>query len=157
MDAYFNTFDKDFSFLRQRIKEVLHEEVELNEIVQLVGKDSLSEDQKLTLDTANTIKSEFLQQDAFSKHDFTCPLEKTIGMMKCIIDYYQNGLKAIKEPSKKEDRISYAFLKNQTAAQANKLKQMKFQHPRQSKQEIQAYFNEFSDEICNAFKKMMDR
>ena len=42
--------------MRQRIKEILHEEVELNEIVQLVGKDSLSEDQKLTLDIANIIK-----------------------------------------------------------------------------------------------------
>jgi len=50
LDKYFNeNYDKEFSYLRQKIKEVLHEEVELNEIVQLVGKDSLSEDQKLTL------------------------------------------------------------------------------------------------------------
>lgn len=60
--------------MRQTLKEVLHEEVELNEIVQLVGKDSLSEDQKLTLDIAKIIKEEFLQQNAFSKYDFTCPL-----------------------------------------------------------------------------------
>ncbi|MCL4121779.1 UNVERIFIED_CONTAM: hypothetical protein GTU68_026233 [Idotea baltica] len=74
LDPYFNQYDKEFSMLRQRIKEILHEEVELNEIVQLVGKDSLSEDQKLTLDIANIIKGEFLQQNAFSKHDYTCPL-----------------------------------------------------------------------------------
>ena len=48
----------------------------LNEIVQLVGRDSLSEDQKLTLEIANIIKGEFLQQNAFSDFDFTCPLEK---------------------------------------------------------------------------------
>jgi len=42
--------------------------------VQLVGRDSLSEDQKLTLEIANIIKNEFLQQNAFSEHDFTCPL-----------------------------------------------------------------------------------
>jgi V-type H+-transporting ATPase subunit A len=65
--------------LRQRIKEILHEEVELNEIVQLVGRDSLSEDQKLTLEIANIIKGEFLQQNAFSEHDFTCPLEKVLS------------------------------------------------------------------------------
>ena len=76
LDPYFNQFDKEFSTLRQRIKEILHEEVELNEIVQLVAKDSLSEDQKLTLEIANIIKGEFLQQNAFSEHDFTCPLEK---------------------------------------------------------------------------------
>lgn len=145
LDPYFNQFDKDFSSLRQTIKEILHEEVELNEIVQLVGKDSLSEDQKLTLDIAKVIKEEFLQQNAFSPYDFTCPLEKTIGMMRCIVHYYGNGLKAIKEPSKKEDRISFALLKNQTSAQFNKLKDMKFENPRQSKQEIQGYFSKFCE------------
>ena len=59
---------------------------------------------------------------------------QTIGMMRCIIHYYEMGLKAINERSKKEDKISYALLKNQTGAQFNKLKQMKFQHPRQTKQ-----------------------
>ena len=76
LEPFFNQFDKEFSTLRQRVKEVLQEEVELNEIVQLVGRDSLSEDQKLTLEIANIIKNEFLQQNAFSKHDYTCPLEK---------------------------------------------------------------------------------
>lgn len=66
-------------------------------------------------------------------------------MMRCIVHYFEMGMKAIKEPSKKEDKISYALLKNQTIAQANKLKQMKFQDPRQSKQELQAYFSEFAD------------
>ncbi len=81
LDKYFNeNFDKEFSYLRQRIKEILHEEVELNEIVQLVGKDSLSEDQKLTLEIANIIKGEFLQQNAYSDHDFMCPLEKVLSI-----------------------------------------------------------------------------
>ena len=71
--------------MRQTIKEILHEEVELNEIVQLVGKDSLSEDQKLTLDIAKVIKEEFLQQNAFSPYDFTCPLEKVTYFL--ILDY----------------------------------------------------------------------
>jgi hypothetical protein len=48
-------------------------------------------------------------------------------------------------------------LKNQTIAQANKLKQMKFQDPKQSKQELQAFFSEFVDEISTAFKKLMDK
>ena len=76
LDPYFNNFDKEFSHLRQKIKEILHEEVELIEIVQLVGRDSLSEDQKLTLEISKIIKEEFLQQNAFSEWDYTCPLEK---------------------------------------------------------------------------------
>lgn len=115
------------------------------EIVQLVGKDSLSEDQKLTLEMANIIKSEFLQQDAFSDYDFTCPLEKTIGMMKCIITYFELAKKAIVETSRKADRISYAFLKTETSKQLNQLKQMKFQTPKQSKQDLQNYFKGLQD------------
>lgn len=76
LDSYFNKIDSEFSSLRQKIKEILHEEVELTEIVQLVGRDSLSEDQKLTLDIAKVIKEEFLQQNAFTDYDYKCPLEK---------------------------------------------------------------------------------
>lgn len=75
-------------------------------------------------------------------------------MMKCIVHYYENGLRAIKEPSKKEDRISFALLKNQTSAQFNKLKDMKFENPKQSKQEIKAYFERFVEEIDTAFKNL---
>lgn len=53
--------------------------------MQLVGRDSLSEDQKLTLEISKIIKEEFLQQNAFSEWDYTCPLEKTAGMMRCIV------------------------------------------------------------------------
>jgi len=62
----------------------------LTEIVQLVGKDSLGEDQKATLGVAKIIKEEFLQQNAFSTYDYNCPLPKTIGMMRCIITYYES-------------------------------------------------------------------
>lgn len=61
LDPYFNGFDPDFSHLRTQIKKILQEENELNEIVQLVGKDSLSEDQKLTLEIARIIREDFLQ------------------------------------------------------------------------------------------------
>lgn len=50
LDPYFDGFDSEFSYLRTKFKEILQEEAELNEIVQLVGRDSLSEDQKLVLE-----------------------------------------------------------------------------------------------------------
>lgn len=78
-------------------------------------------------------------------------------MMKCIVLYYEMAKKAIIETSKRPDRINYAFLKSQTSAQLNKLSKMKFQKPSLSKQELKAYFVDFSDEITNAFKKLMDR
>jgi V-type H+-transporting ATPase subunit A len=65
--------------------------------VQLVGKDSLSEDQKVILEIAKIIREDYLQQNAFSDYDYTCPLYKTIGMMKCIVCFFDCAKRAIAE------------------------------------------------------------
>ena len=67
----------------------------MSEIVQLVGKDSLSDDQKLTLEIAKIIREDYLQQNAFTSWDFTCPLDKSIGMMRCIVLFYDLAKQAI--------------------------------------------------------------
>jgi len=74
--------------LKEAIKKIFQQEDELTEIVQLAGRESLSEDHKAVLKTAKIIKDEFLQQDSFSKHDFNCPMHKTTGMMKAIVKFY---------------------------------------------------------------------
>merc|ERR1712032_342018 len=85
LQPYFERFDKDYDRLQQSTKEILQKEDDLQEIVQLVGKDSLSEDQKCTLEVARVIREDFLQQNGFTDYDFLCPLAKTIGMMKVIV------------------------------------------------------------------------
>jgi len=111
--------------LRTQLKEILHEETELNEIVQLVGKDSLSEDQKLSLEVARIIREDFLQQNAFSEYDYMCPLEKTIGMMRAIVTYYEGARKAIVESSS-ETKINWNDIHFQTKPLFTELTQMKF-------------------------------
>lgn len=74
---------------KAQVSTILQEENDLIEIVQLVGKDSLDELQKTTLEVSKIIKDEFLQQNAFSDWDYNCPLYKTVGMLKCIIKYYE--------------------------------------------------------------------
>jgi V-type H+-transporting ATPase subunit A len=80
LDPYFNkTFDESYSRLKNRAKEILATQDSLQEIVQLVGKESLSEDQKVIIDVADIIIEDFLAQNAFSKYDFTCPLAKSVS------------------------------------------------------------------------------
>jgi len=86
-----------------------------------------------------------LQQNAFSENDFSCPLEKTTGMMKAIVRYYEYAHKAIEETAKRPDRINFAFLKTQTATQLTKLKNMKFQNPRVDRKEIVEVFANLVD------------
>merc|ERR1712176_1215534 len=95
LEPYFEKYDAEYSMLQQKMKEILQKEDDLQEIVQLVGKDSLSEDQKCTLEVARIIREDFLQQNGFSDYDFMCPLAKTCGMLKAIITFYDRGLQAI--------------------------------------------------------------
>merc|ERR1719478_1878943 len=77
LEPFMEKLDPEYGFLQQKMKEILQKEDDLQEIVQLVGKDSLSEDQKCTLDIAKIIREDFLQQNGFSEYDFRCPLAKT--------------------------------------------------------------------------------
>jgi len=98
--------------------------------VQLVGKDSLSEDQKAILKTAQIIKEEFLQQDAFSAYDFNCPLLKTAGMMKVICKFYDNCMRVITDSAKAERKISMGFIEQTLKTNVmSDLTEMKFKDP----------------------------
>ena len=110
LEPFFNQFDPEYVECKNNIKRLLQDEEDLTEVVQLVGKDSLSEDQKLILEIAKVIKNDFLQQNSFTEYDFTCPLVKTTGMMKCIMTYFNYALKTIKESSG-ENKKTLAFVK----------------------------------------------
>jgi len=70
---------------RGKIQKILQEEEELERIVRLIGKDTLSETQNGLLLTADIIKEGFLQQSAISETDAYCPFEKTDLMARTII------------------------------------------------------------------------
>ena len=60
-----------------QVSEILQNEEDLSEIVQLVGKSSLGETDKITLEIAKLIKDDFLQQNGFTPYDRVCPFYKT--------------------------------------------------------------------------------
>lgn len=92
---FYNDIDPSFIKDRTICKEILQMEDELNEIVQLVGRNSLSEKDKLTLDISRLIKEDFLQQNGYSEYDHFSPFIKTRLMLKNIIAYYTFSLKAV--------------------------------------------------------------
>ena len=66
---------------------ILQEEQELNEIVQLVGKDSLSANDQITLETAKMIREDFLQQNGFMEIDWYSSYDRQFQMMGLIFEY----------------------------------------------------------------------
>ncbi|HOL42098.1 MAG TPA: V-type ATP synthase subunit A, partial [Methanospirillum sp.] len=79
---------RDWYQFRGRAMYILQKEVELQEIVQLVGPDALPDKEKIVLEIARIIREDFLQQSAYSDDDSFCPLEKQYWMLKVIIWYY---------------------------------------------------------------------
>jgi V-type H+-transporting ATPase subunit A len=155
LEEYYNQYDPEFMKVKTKIREILQEEEDLTEIVQLVGRDSLSEDQKAVLEVAKVIREDFLQQNAFSPYDYNCPLYKTLGMMKAIVKFFENSKKAINESQKSERKISFAIIQNSVEKQLLELSQMKFKDPQLPKEEMMKYFSNLNEEIDNEFRKLL--
>ncbi len=94
-DWYNEHIAADFSKLRQFAMSVLQEEAELNEIVRLVGADALSYKDRLTMETAKSIREDYLHQNAFHEVDTYASLEKQYQMMKLIYDFHRLGNEAL--------------------------------------------------------------
>ncbi|ELZ51268.1 V-type ATP synthase subunit A [Halorubrum coriense DSM 10284] len=85
----------DWAERRQWAVDVLDEETELQEIVQLVGKDALPDDQQLTLEVARYLREAYLQQNAFHPVDTFCPPEKTYLMLTTIQTFNDEAFDAL--------------------------------------------------------------
>ena len=77
------------SFFKNRAKamSILQEEASLNEIVQLVGKDSLSPADQLTLEVAKMLREDYLQQNAFVDIDSFSTYDRQAKLMSLILKY----------------------------------------------------------------------
>merc|ERR1711972_1149612 len=141
--------------LQQKMKEILQKEDDLQEIVQLVGKDSLSEDQKCTLEVAKIIREDFLQQNGYTTYDFFCPLAKTIGMMRCIVGFHENSQKAMAEFSG-DQKVTWGTINSFMKNIIKKITDMKFEMPRQPEEHFKKVFGELNDEIAAAFRNLAE-
>lgn len=89
--------DENFSEQRTEAMRLLQVEAELQEIVQLVGVDSLSDSDRLILETARSIREDFLHQNSFHEVDTYTSLNKQYRMLGLILKFKELGDKAIKE------------------------------------------------------------
>ena len=153
LEPYFNTFDPEYIELRSTAAEILQREEELQEIVQLVGKDSLSESDKIILETAKIIREEFLQQNAFSDHDKYCPLYKTVWMLRNIITFYQEGQRAVAE-TRGGDSISWVTIESKIPRAKVLLQEMKFRLPSEGEAKNIAHFKQVNDDIIAMFASL---
>lgn len=92
---YDNNVSKEWMPSRARFMEILHDEAELKEIVKLIGMDALSPNDRLKMETARSIREDFLHQLAFHEVDTYTSLKKQLYMMKLILGFNDEAAKVI--------------------------------------------------------------
>ncbi|MDD6154162.1 MAG: V-type ATP synthase subunit A [Eubacteriales bacterium] len=89
--------NKEFPVLRSRALSLLQEEAELNEVVQLVGVDALSFEDRIKLEACKSIREDYLHQNAFHDVDTFSSMNKQYKLLKLIMMYYDVCEDAVKK------------------------------------------------------------
>merc|ERR1711871_1078500 len=144
---FYGAQDPTFVFLRTKVKEILQHEEDLNEIVQLVGKDSLAESAKI-------IREDYLQQNAYTPYDNYCPFYKSVWMLRNIVEFHEAAQKAI-ESSTAERKITWNTIKSQLNQLIYKVTSMKFQDCKvEGEEAVCAHYKALNEEIVSSFNNL---
>ena len=107
LGSWFNeNVSDEWTTLRARLMALLSDEASLDEIVKLVGMDALSPTDRLKMETARSIREDFLHQLAFHDVDTYSSLRKQYLMMKLVLRFYDGSLDALKKGADIEKLVS---------------------------------------------------
>ncbi|VDO06827.1 unnamed protein product [Brugia timori] len=127
----------------------------MSEIVQLVGKASLAESDKITLEVAKLIKDDFLQQNGYTPYDRFCPFYKTVGMLKNMIAFYDLAKHAVESTAQAENKITWAIIRDHMSDIMYELSSMKFKDPvKDGEQKIKKDYDELLEQMQTAFRNL---
>lgn len=132
---------EEFVELRSQAMQLLEEESELQEIARLVGIESLSARERLVLESARSIREDFLHQNAFHPQDTYTSFSKQYLMLRIILHFHNLGAKALEEGRSLEEITGLEV--------REKISKMKFL-PEKDPDVLEVYM-----EVDNAFKKLL--
>ncbi|MDD2571948.1 MAG: V-type ATP synthase subunit A [Eubacteriales bacterium] len=87
----------DFSRFRMDAMALLQDESELEEIVRLIGQDALSDADRLKLESARSLREDFLHQNSFDEVDTYTSLNKQFKMLQLVMQFYYEAQKALSQ------------------------------------------------------------
>jgi len=143
-DYFLEKLGKQWMDNINRAMLILQEEAELEEIVRLVGLDALSPENRLIMETARSIREDFLHQNAFHEVDTYTSYTKMAKMMQIIMAFHDMGKDALKN--------GVSILDIAALPVREKIARMKY--ITESKIEE---FDSLNDEISAAFKELKEK
>jgi len=155
LDEYFDRNYPDFVQVRTQCSQILQEEEDLSEIVQLVGKASLAEADKITLEVAKLIKEDFLQQNSYTSYDRFCPFYKSTLMLRNMISFYNAAKHAVETTAQSENRITWVVIREALQDVLYQLSSMKFKDPSvESEAQIRKDLDDLNENMLQAFRTL---
>uniref|UniRef100_A0A3Q2PRF5 H(+)-transporting two-sector ATPase n=1 Tax=Fundulus heteroclitus TaxID=8078 RepID=A0A3Q2PRF5_FUNHE len=155
LDEYYDKHFPEFVPLRTKAKEILQEEEDLAEIVQLVGKASLAETDKITLEVAKLIKDDFLQQNGYTPYDRFCPFYKTVGILSNMIAFYDMSRHAVETTAQSDNKITWAMIREHMGEVLYRISSMKFKDPvKDGEAKIKGEYAQLLEDMQNAFRTL---
>ena len=152
LEPYYEKNSPGFPALRASARGLLQKDSDLAEIVQLVGKSALGENDKVTLEVARIIKDDYLQQNGISAYDQFCPFYKTNGMLKNMIDYNDKAQAAINN----NPEMTWSRIREHTSDIFYRLTQQKFEDPKDGEKAILEKFDQLSNDMAESFRSLSD-
>ncbi|CAO3638147.1 unnamed protein product [Cunninghamella blakesleeana] len=149
LEPYYEQQDPEYISLRDKTKEILQMEENLSEIVQLVGKSGLNETDKITLEVAQLLKDDFLQQNGYSNYDRYCPFYKTSWMLRNFIGFYTHATHAVEASN---NQITWAKIRDSFGDIIYKLSSMKFEDPADGEAALVEKYTALYKEIETKFR-----
>ena len=157
LEPFYEKTDPEFLSLRAKAREVLQKEDELNEIVQLVGKDSLAESDKITLETAKFLKEDFLQQNSFTAYDKYCPFYKSAGMLRNIVRFHDLANAAVEKTANADGaKITYNVVRARMGDLMYRIASQKFEDPATGEETVTHRLDELRRDLAAAFRQLED-
>lgn len=150
LDKWYEKDYPEFPRLRDRIKQLLSDSEELDQVVQLVGKSALSDPDKITLDISTLLKEDFLQQNGYSTYDQFCPIWKTEWMMKLMMGFHDEAQKAIAQGQ------SWNKVRDATSDLQAKLRTLKFEEPSDGQEAVSKKYEQIQQDMLDKFAAVMD-
>ena len=96
-------YDGEWAKSRIEAMSLLEDEDRLKEIVRLVGIDSLSKDERMILETAKSLREDFLHQNAFHEVDTYASMDKQFKMLRNILTFHHLAMEALKRGAALKD------------------------------------------------------
>jgi V-type H+-transporting ATPase subunit A len=157
LEPFYEKTDSEFLALRATARDVLQKEDELNEIVQLVGKDSLAESDKITLETAKFLKEDFLQQNSFTAYDKYCPFYKSAAMLRNILAFHAAANAAVERTAGGEGaKITFNVIKARMGDLMYRVASQKFEDPAEGEEKVTKTLAVLHDDLLASFRQLED-